>query len=36
MMVDAHGKVVYDEYGEITSVGQLERLVARHLGVTAG
>lgn len=36
MMVDAHGKLVYDEYGEITSVGQLQRLVARHLGVTAG
>lgn len=36
LMVDAHGKVVYDEYGEITSVGQLERLVARHLGVSTG
>ena len=36
LMVDAHGKVVYDEYGEITSVGQLEHLVARHLGVAAG
>ena len=36
MMVDAQGKVVYDEYGEISSVRQLERLVARHLGVTAG
>lgn len=36
LMVDAHGKLVYDEYGEISSVRQLERLVARHLGVTVG
>jgi thiol-disulfide isomerase/thioredoxin len=36
LMVDARGKVVYDEYGEITSVAQLERLVARHLHVTSG
>jgi thiol-disulfide isomerase/thioredoxin len=36
LMVDAQGKVVYDEYGEISSVRQLEHLVARHLGVTAG
>ncbi len=36
LMVDSRGKVVYDEYGEISSVGQLERLVARHLGVAAG
>jgi len=36
LMVDAHGKVVYDEYGEISSVRQLEHLVARHLGVTVG
>ena len=36
LMVDARGRLVYDEYGEITSVHQLERLVARHLGVSAG
>ena len=36
LMVNRGGKVVYDEYGEITSVAQLERLVARHLGVTGG
>jgi thiol-disulfide isomerase/thioredoxin len=35
LLVDAHGKVVYSEYVEITSVTQLERLVARHLGVKA-
>lgn len=36
LMVDAHGKVVYDEYGEISSVRQLEHLVATHLRVAAG
>jgi len=35
MMVDSQGKLVYDEYGEISSVRQLEHLVAHHLGVTA-
>ncbi|MFT3873319.1 MAG: TlpA disulfide reductase family protein [Nocardioides sp.] len=33
-LVDAQGQVVHREYVEITSLGQLEDLVAEHLGVT--
>jgi thiol-disulfide isomerase/thioredoxin len=33
ILVDATGKIVYEEYVEITSLGQLERLVEKHLGV---
>lgn len=32
-LVDDDGKVVHMEYGEITSVEQLESMVAEHLGV---
>jgi len=32
-LVDAQGQVVHREYVEITSLGQLEDLVAEHLGV---
>lgn len=35
MFVDANGIIVYREYEEITSVGQLEKLVSDHLGVKA-
>jgi thiol-disulfide isomerase/thioredoxin len=34
IMVDASGKIAYQEYVEITSAGQLEELVAEHLGVS--
>lgn len=34
ILVDATGKIAYEEYVEITSLGQLERLVEKHLGVT--
>ena len=32
ILLDEQGRVAYDEYVEITSVGQLEKLVAKHLG----
>jgi cytochrome c biogenesis protein CcmG/thiol:disulfide interchange protein DsbE len=35
ILLDARGKIAYQEYVEIKSLGQLERLVARHLGVAA-
>jgi thiol-disulfide isomerase/thioredoxin len=34
VLVDAAGKIAFQEYVEITSLGQLERLVEKHLGVT--
>jgi thiol-disulfide isomerase/thioredoxin len=34
VLVDARGKIAYQEYVEITSLGQLEALVEKHLGVT--
>jgi thiol-disulfide isomerase/thioredoxin len=34
VLVDADGTIAYQEYVEITSLGQLERLVEKHLGVT--
>ncbi len=34
VLVDAKGKIVYQEYVEITSLHQLERLVEKHLGVS--
>lgn len=34
LLVDEAGRVVYDEYLEITSQAALENLVAKHLGVT--
>ena len=33
LLVDADGRIAYQEYVEITSLGQLERLVEKHLGV---
>ena len=33
MLVDDDGNVAYMEYGEVTSVEQLEDLVSKHLGV---
>jgi thiol-disulfide isomerase/thioredoxin len=33
ILVDADGKIAYQEYVEIKSAGQLESLVAKHLGV---
>ena len=35
VLVDENGKVAYEQYVEITSVAQLEKLVAEHLGVSA-
>lgn len=35
LLLDAKGRVVHDEYVEIKSLGQLEDLVAKHLGVKA-
>jgi cytochrome c biogenesis protein CcmG, thiol:disulfide interchange protein DsbE len=35
ILIDADGKVAYQEYVKITSVAQLETLVAKHLGVSA-
>ena len=32
-IIDADGKIAYQEYVEIKSAGQLESLVAKHLGV---
>ncbi len=34
MLVDADGTIAHEEYVEITSAGQLEALVSRHLGVS--
>lgn len=34
VLLDGSGRIAYAEYVEITSLGQLERLVERHLGVT--
>ena len=34
ILIDAHGKIAYQEYVEIKSAGQLEGLVAKHLGVS--
>ncbi|NYG58996.1 thiol-disulfide isomerase/thioredoxin [Nocardioides daedukensis] len=34
VLVDANGKVVHQEYAEIKSLGQLEDMVEKHLGVT--
>jgi len=36
ILVDPEGRVAHEEYVEITSVGQLERLVETHLKVAAG
>ena len=33
ILIDAAGKIAYQEYVEIKSAGQLETLVAKHLGV---
>lgn len=33
ILIDEHGEVAYDQYIEIKSLGQLEDLVAEHLGV---
>jgi cytochrome c biogenesis protein CcmG/thiol:disulfide interchange protein DsbE len=35
ILVDEQGSVAYEEYVEITSVAQIERLVAKHLGVSS-
>ncbi|MCW2848569.1 MAG: Redoxin domain protein [Marmoricola sp.] len=35
LLVDAHGRVTYRNYVEITSVAQLEKLVGKHLGAIA-
>lgn len=32
IMIDAKGKIAYQQYVEITSVAQLEKLVRQHLG----
>jgi cytochrome c biogenesis protein CcmG/thiol:disulfide interchange protein DsbE len=34
VMVDADGTIAYEEYVEIKSLDQLEKLVEKHLGVT--
>jgi cytochrome c biogenesis protein CcmG/thiol:disulfide interchange protein DsbE len=34
ILIDANGKIAYQEYVEIKSAGQLEDLVSTHLGVT--
>ena len=34
VLVDADGRIAYQEYVEIKSLGQLEGLVEKHLGVT--
>jgi cytochrome c biogenesis protein CcmG, thiol:disulfide interchange protein DsbE len=34
ILLDAHGRIAYQESVEITSLDQLERLVEKHLGVT--
>ena len=33
VLVDAEGRIAFQDYVEITSLGQLERLVEKHLGV---
>lgn len=32
ILLDREGRIVHEQYVEITSVGQLERIVAQHLG----
>ena len=34
VLVDAQGRIAFQEYVEIKSLGQLEGLVEKHLGVT--
>jgi cytochrome c biogenesis protein CcmG/thiol:disulfide interchange protein DsbE len=34
VLIDAHGKIAYQEYVEIKSLDQLEQLVEQHLGMT--
>jgi cytochrome c biogenesis protein CcmG, thiol:disulfide interchange protein DsbE len=34
VLIDAHGKIAFQEYVEIKSLAQLEKLVEDHLGVT--
>jgi cytochrome c biogenesis protein CcmG, thiol:disulfide interchange protein DsbE len=34
ILLDAHGKIAFQEYVEITSLHQLEQLVEKHLGLT--
>jgi hypothetical protein len=34
ILVDSQGRIAFQEYVEITSLGQLEQLVQKHLGVT--
>ena len=34
VLIDAHGKIAFQEYVEIKSLAQLEKLVEKHLGVT--
>ena len=34
LLIDEHGKIAFQEYIEIKSLDQLERLVEKHLGVT--
>ena len=34
ILLDAHGKIAFQQSVEITSLAQLERLVEKHLGVT--
>jgi hypothetical protein len=34
ILVDAEGRIAFQEYVEITSLAQLEGLVEKHLGVT--
>ena len=36
ILLDAKGRVAYEQYVEISSVAQLEKLVAKHLGVQSG
>lgn len=35
ILLDEQGRIAHEEYVEITSVGQLERLVETHLGTSA-
>ena len=35
ILVDKNGRITFEKYVEITSVGQLEQLVRKHLGVGA-
>jgi thiol-disulfide isomerase/thioredoxin len=36
ILVDKDHRVTYQEYVEVTSLAQLEKLVSKHLGVSAG